>query len=268
MPHPLFDAFPDGKRKALVMSYDDGRDMDRRLVELFNRHGIRGTFHLNSGTLDRAGYLRRDEIRSLFAGHEVSVHTVTHPHLPHLSNEGIIQEIMEDRRALESLVGYPVRGMSYPGGGFDDRVVSLLPMLGIEYARTVHNQAAFDLPSDFLRWPASCHDRHALQRAEEFRKVPPRWSTQVFYVWGHSYEFEAPGGWERIETFCQTIANDPAIWYTTHIDLVDYMHASRRMQCSADGKTVRNPNAIPVWFTLGEEIVRVEPGQAVTCARS
>ena len=51
----LFDAFPGGKRKALVLSYDDGRVEDRRLVEIFNRHGLRGTFHLNSGNLDQPG---------------------------------------------------------------------------------------------------------------------------------------------------------------------------------------------------------------------
>ena len=31
------------------MSYDDGKHEDRRLVELFNKHGIKGTFNLNGG---------------------------------------------------------------------------------------------------------------------------------------------------------------------------------------------------------------------------
>ena len=53
MAQVVFDCFPGGKRKALTMSYDDGRVQDRRLVEIFNRHGIRGTFFLNSGKLDR-----------------------------------------------------------------------------------------------------------------------------------------------------------------------------------------------------------------------
>lgn len=258
---PYFDAFPDGKRKALVMSYDDGVTHDRRLVDIFNKHGIRGTFHLNSGTLDRPGHLTRAEIKSLFNGHEVSVHTVSHPHLPHLANEQIIQEIMDDRRALESLVGYPVRGMSYPGGGYDDRVVSLLPMLGIEYARTCNNQQAFDLPNDFLRWPASCHHARALERAAEFQKIPPRWSTQVLYVWGHSYEFDRQNNWDHIERFCSTIAHDPAIWYCTQIQLVDYMAAARRMRCSADGSLIHNPNAIPVWATVNETIISIAPGE-------
>ena len=34
----LADVFPEGKKAALTMSYDDGRDYDKRLVEIFNNH--------------------------------------------------------------------------------------------------------------------------------------------------------------------------------------------------------------------------------------
>ena len=49
-----FDIFQNGKKKAVTMSFDDGHVYDIRLVELFNKYGIKGTFHLNSklfGTL-------------------------------------------------------------------------------------------------------------------------------------------------------------------------------------------------------------------------
>ena len=46
-PKVIYTCFPGGKHKVLTMSYDDGRLEDRRLVELFNRYGIRGTFNLN-----------------------------------------------------------------------------------------------------------------------------------------------------------------------------------------------------------------------------
>ena len=44
--------YPDGNHKALIMSYDDGLDDDIALAQLFDRYGIIGTFHLNSGLLD------------------------------------------------------------------------------------------------------------------------------------------------------------------------------------------------------------------------
>ncbi len=45
----VYCCYPGGKHKALTMSYDDGRTQDRRLVDIFNQNGIKGTFHLNSG---------------------------------------------------------------------------------------------------------------------------------------------------------------------------------------------------------------------------
>ena len=74
--------FPEGKKKALTLSYDDGTVLDRRLVEIMNRCGVKGTFNLNAGTLDRgeaetdAGRVTREsvitleEIPALYAGHE------------------------------------------------------------------------------------------------------------------------------------------------------------------------------------------------------
>jgi peptidoglycan/xylan/chitin deacetylase (PgdA/CDA1 family) len=76
------DLFPEGKRMALTLSYDDGMVHDRKLVQILNRNGIRGAFHLNSGLLDKQDRLERQEIATLFAGHEISAHSVTHPFLP------------------------------------------------------------------------------------------------------------------------------------------------------------------------------------------
>ena len=76
--------FKDGKPKAMTMSYDDGVRQDIRLVEIFNKYGIKGTFHLNSGNLTdsydpNSRCLSKAEIANVYKGHEVSMHTSTHP---------------------------------------------------------------------------------------------------------------------------------------------------------------------------------------------
>ena len=60
----IFDKFKDGKSKIVTMSYDDGTIHDRRLVEIFNKYGIKGTFHLNSGFLGHDGRLTADELKN------------------------------------------------------------------------------------------------------------------------------------------------------------------------------------------------------------
>ena len=45
----LFMRFPGGKVKALTLSYDDGVEQDVRLIDIMQKHGLKGTFNLNSG---------------------------------------------------------------------------------------------------------------------------------------------------------------------------------------------------------------------------
>ena len=47
----IYICFPEGRYKALTLSYDDGKITDRRLTEIFRAADIRATFHLNSAYL-------------------------------------------------------------------------------------------------------------------------------------------------------------------------------------------------------------------------
>jgi peptidoglycan/xylan/chitin deacetylase (PgdA/CDA1 family) len=256
--------FPGGRSKALTLSYDDGVVEDRRLVEIFNRHGLRGTFHLNSGSLGREGNLAAKEVAALFAGHEVSAHSVTHPFLEQLPLAAVIQELTEDRRRLEDLCGYPVRGMSYPFGTWNRQIVSLLPAIGIKYARTVNKTGNFDVPEDFLAWHPTIHHNHdLLETAQRFIDIPfSDWRARlkVFYVWGHSYEFERQKNWELMEQFGEKIGGRKEIWYATNIEIADYVQALRRVEFSADFGTALNPTAADLWVQAGKNAMRLAPG--------
>ena len=48
----IYKCFPGGKFKVLTLSYDDGKLEDKRLVDIFNKNGIRATFNVNSGLTD------------------------------------------------------------------------------------------------------------------------------------------------------------------------------------------------------------------------
>ena len=74
----IYVCFPKGKHKVLTLSYDDGRVEDRRLVEIMNQNGVRGTFHLNSGLADKER-IQVEEWKTLYQRHEVSCHTALHP---------------------------------------------------------------------------------------------------------------------------------------------------------------------------------------------
>ena len=166
------NTYPYGKTKAVTLSYDDGRIYDRQLVELCNRYGMKATFHLNSGFFGREGYITGEEVGKLYEGHEVSVHTLTHPFLNRVPRERVCEEIRQDRVNLERAVNYPVRGMSYPFGAYDDEVLRLLRAQGIVYSRTTLATNSFDLPKDFLQWHPTCHHNHnLLETAQRFLEI-------------------------------------------------------------------------------------------------
>ena len=129
----IYTCFPQGKHKVLTMSYDDGKIFDRKLIEIFNKYGIKGTFHLNTGIMpvdeDR---IQLSEVKELYKGHEVSCHTSTHPTIERCPLDQVVQQVIEDRKALEDAVGYPVRGLSYPNGSYSKDIINLLPACGID----------------------------------------------------------------------------------------------------------------------------------------
>lgn len=83
----------DKKRKILTFSFDDGVTQDIKLVKLFNRDGIRGTFNINSECLGKKAELiidnkhiahnklKEEDIKYVYREHEIAAHTLTHPNL-------------------------------------------------------------------------------------------------------------------------------------------------------------------------------------------
>ena len=110
--------YPGGLAKAITFSYDDGQVYDRRLIEIFNQAGFKGTFHLNSGNLDKDGYVQKAELPTLYAGHEIACHGVTHRHPRQMNQTEWLREVWQDRLTLEELTGGIVQGMSYAFGEY------------------------------------------------------------------------------------------------------------------------------------------------------
>jgi peptidoglycan/xylan/chitin deacetylase (PgdA/CDA1 family) len=272
--------FPEGKSKALVLSYDDAPVQDRRLIQLLDQYGLKGTFHLNSGLLGNKGHVRPQEVRTLYAGHEVSAHTVNHPGLTQLTESEIVREVVADREALERLTGKLVRGMSYPFGDHDQFVIDSLRSTGIEYARTVEDSYGFAIPNEFLAWHPTIHqfgtayyedstpERDARELARFFQIVDDFLATEevaLLYVWAHSWEFDAgEDRWRQTEHFFQRVQESSEVCSMTHIDLVDYVKAFRDVKYSADKSMATNLCSIPVFLSSAGRTCRVGAGETVS----
>lgn len=261
--------WPDGKRLALTTSWDDGRLDDRRLVELFNRHGVKGTFNLNSSGLGEENKLDSFEIKNLFAGHEVAGHGVTHPFLERMPESVMINELIGDRIALELLVDYPVVGFALPFGTYDSRVVKALAGCGYAYSRTTKATESFWLPDNFLEWHPTCHHSKCMERLKDFAVPAPVWGNRakLFYMWGHSFEFDRNNNWNLIEEFCQDVERIDGVWHATNIEVYRYVMAMRALVFSMDGRLVHNPSRLTIWQEAGDVAAAIPPGDSRLAGR-
>ena len=257
-----FAYYPGGVRRALTMSFDDGKLADIRLAELFKKYGIKATFHYNSANIGKESYVTADDIRKIGEYHEVSCHGQTHAFLDKIPASFAVKEILEDKQALEDITGELVRGLSYPYGTYTNEVLTLLPMLGIEYSRTINNTNSCYLPDNFLEWNPTCHQSHDIDKMwnklMKFNK-----HIRLLYIWGHSYEFDRDNTWERMENFCKMAGNNEEVWYATNIEIKDYITAMRGLVFSADQKIVFNPYAQTVWFGVDGEVMSIKGGETI-----
>jgi peptidoglycan/xylan/chitin deacetylase (PgdA/CDA1 family) len=262
---PLY-LFPGGKPKAVTFSYDDGTIHDKRLVEIFNRYGLKATFNINSG-MKYPEKMDQSEFAKVYAGHEIAAHAEFHAGLDRCAATDAMREVWNDRAVLEKICGYPVTGFAYPCGQYSQAVIDILKAAGFEYARTVREQhSARYIPGDFMQWDATSHHRDALKYMDAFLNEK-RMLLQIFYVWGHSYEFDRDNNWELIEEICQKLSGKEDTWYAANIEICRYIKAVRSLVSGANGQILYNPTAQTVWFTAdgwdAKDIRSIAPGETL-----
>ena len=195
------------------------------------------TFNINSGLLGQDGYLDREgervthikikpeEVRSVYAGHEIAAHTLTHPILRDCTDDEVLRQVEEDRLKLSELAGYEVIGMAYPCGtgciGASDKIIR--EKTGIKYARTTTSTYNFDLQDDLILFnPTVYHHREwdaMFSLGRKFLELKPE-KPQMFYIWGHSFEFDIHDTWDRMEEFCKMISGKKDIFYGTNKEVL------------------------------------------------
>ena len=226
-----------GKKKAITFSFDDGVLQDIRLVEMFNKYGLKATFNINYGLLGTENSLIRndvrvdhtkvkpEDVRAIYAGHEIAGHTLTHPILTELSDEEVIRQVEEDRLRLSELCGYEVVGMAYPCGKYDERVIRLMrEHTGTRYSRTVKDTCEYGVTKQeelLALHPSVYYIKPNLEEVVDQFLASESDEPQLLYIWGHSYEMDAGYiSWEAFEAICERLAGHDDIFYGTNAEVL------------------------------------------------
>jgi len=277
-----FMQFPGGKSKAVTLSYDDGVIQDKRFSDIITRYGLKCTFNINGKTCHSKRGISFDEMREyiLERGHEVAVHGYNHKAPGHVRTVEGIRDVLECRLELERELGTIIRGMAYPDTGVTSFVTgtnyegirNYLSELDITYSRTLGgDNDRFEMPEDFYAWmPTAHHDNpNIFDYIEKFVSIDvpsiyvSRRKPRLFYMWGHSYEFDLKDNWEHLIKVCEALSGKDDIWYATNGEIYEYTKAYESLVYSADSTIIYNPTLFEIFFTIDGKNYSVKPGETL-----
>lgn len=266
--------YPDGKSKALVLSYDDGTIQDIELARLFDQNNLVGTFNLNSGYLGVTRgwpqtdgdtifqkYVPKDSLLIIYKNHEIAVHGALHKNFTAITNDEILEEVNTDLEVLTQLTSREIISMAYPFGNTNSSISKLIAKTGVINGRTVADTYKFDLPQNYMIWNPTCHDSKALDYLDAYLDLD-RQELSLFYVWGHSWEFGDQIRWDNMVEFCEKIGKSNDIWSVGNGKLTQYLKAIKKVKIDSDKITNPQENA-SIWLRLSTGIEKLEAGKTI-----
>jgi polysaccharide deacetylase family protein (PEP-CTERM system associated) len=128
----------------------------RRLLEMFDRHGVKATFFMLGWVAERHPDLVVEIHRR---GHEVASHGYAHRMITQSSPAEFRQEIRQTKAALEDMIQAPVIGFRAPSFSITQQTEWALEILAEEGFR--YDSSIFPIR----------HDRYGIPRAERFPYV-------------------------------------------------------------------------------------------------
>ncbi len=226
--------YPNGKKKAFNITYDDGVLQDERFVALLNQYGIKGTFNLNSQLMQeefswshpsgmQVTRLSIERARHLYDGHEVASHTLTHPYMHDLSDEELYHQMKEDKENLEKIFDKEVKGFAVPFDYYDERIAECAKACGFSYARKSECTLSFTPCSDAYHWKTGIYhiDSNLTNYVADFLNTDEE--LAVCQIVGHSYDLDAENLWGTMELIFAAVSKCDDIWFCTNAELVDYL---------------------------------------------
>ena len=255
--------FPDGSRKALAFNYDDGHPNDERMTGLLSKYNCKGTFNVVSNVL-----VKNPKQLAWYRDHEIATHGVRHATATLLTREQILNDIVVDRKIMETFSNDIVNGHAWPNGstfGAPAFAQDILKAAGIAYARGTTSHNTFVLPQNFMCWEptakAVAKDLEAL--GKRFIAESSDGDLKLCTLWGHSWEYKTEKDWLAVEDFCKAMSKEK-IWRTTFGEIYKYLSAVNALEWAVNNTMVRNNSGEVIYIGKDNAIYPLKPGEIIT----
>lgn len=262
--------YPNGKPKAFNVTYDDGVLQDIRFVELLNKYNLKGTFNLNSGLMKNefewthesgciVKRLSKDTALSLYDGHEIACHTLTHLYMDNLSEFEILHELQADKANLEKLFDRVIKGFAIPFDYYSEQIEKCVKESGFSYARISEESHSFAPQTDYYKWKATVFhtDSELVNLTQQFLATDEE--LALFQIVGHSYDLDIENLWDRIENIFIEISSQKDILPMPTIEIIEYLQAMDKTEINES--YIKNNSNISLWFSDNGNVYHLKPSE-------
>ena len=232
--------------KFITTSWDDGHVLDFKLATLLHKYNLPGTFYIPKENPERA-VMTEAEIYELAKKFEIGGHTLHHTRLYNKEKLFLQNEIGGSFQWLQNLLGYAPVSFCFPGGVYTQTSVTAVFDCGYKVARTTellntktttHRKL---MPTTLQMYEHSkfTYIKHLVKRGKavnlvKFLQAPFENAIQhlaeyylntmgdgdCFHLWGHSWEIEEQGLWQKLEDVLKTISNRPDFTYIQNREIL------------------------------------------------
>ena len=110
--------------KPIILTFDDGSEsIFTNALPIMQKYIFTGTVYIVYNYMGLRNYMNPDQIRGLYAsGWEIGSHSQSHADLTERPDRQM-DEIVESRRKLQSLLGVLILSFAYPFGAYDENSV-------------------------------------------------------------------------------------------------------------------------------------------------
>jgi peptidoglycan/xylan/chitin deacetylase (PgdA/CDA1 family) len=128
--------------KPIILTFDDGSEsIFTNALPIMQKYNFTGTAYIVYNYVGIQNYMNPDQIRELYAsGWEIGSHSLSHADLTQRSDRQM-DEIVESRRKLQSLLGVPILSFSYPFGAYNENSVYYTHYAGYIAAMGLGNES-------------------------------------------------------------------------------------------------------------------------------
>jgi peptidoglycan/xylan/chitin deacetylase (PgdA/CDA1 family) len=157
--------------KPIILTFDDGSEtVFNNALPILQKYNFTGTAYIVFNYVGISAYMNADQIRGLSAaGWEIGSHSISHVDLT-VRADRQMDEIVDSRAKLQTLLGVPILTFAYPFGAYDKDSLHYVHFAGYIAAVGLANETLQSNKNLFYLYRMTVH---ANQNLESFALLLP-----------------------------------------------------------------------------------------------